>query len=257
MDKSFLSDERVVTASRQFVCVRLSTYESQIEADFLKKIFVGRSGELENTTFAVLSPDTKRQLVAAGRAPHRFRNADQLAARLEGIADRYPASKTAQFTDPLPPQLDRVDLALNVAACDTLPLIVTCLEDANQRQVVERELARLAWTEALAGQFIYVATSNVRELQPLNGRDGQSSIMVVHPGPYGLTGRVIHQSKTVDARFSRVLEQILADFPRTPKNYREHRSVGLQLGLNWETNIPATDPQATRAKSRARGRKAQ
>ncbi|MDG2382148.1 MAG: thioredoxin family protein [Pirellulaceae bacterium] len=257
MDRSFLSDEQVVAASRQFVCVRLSTYESQAEADFLKTIFVGRSGEVENTTFAVLSPDAKRQLVAAGRGPHRFRNGSQLAARLEQIADGYPAGKTAQFTDPLPPQLDRVDLALNVAACDALPLIVTCLEDTSQRQAVERELARLAWTEALAGQFVYVSTSDAQELQPLSGRNGQSQIMVVHPGPYGLTGRVMHQFEAVDATLLNVLKQTLVDFPRTPKDYREHRSLGLQLGLNWKTKIPETDPRAARAKSRAGSRKGQ
>ena len=68
MDGSFLSDADVVAASRKFVCIRLSTYEDAEEAEFLRSIYVGRSGDLENTVFAILSPDgkrTPRQIIAA------------------------------------------------------------------------------------------------------------------------------------------------------------------------------------------------
>ncbi len=57
MDRSFLADADVIAASRMFVCIRPATYEDAGEADFLKKIFVGRSGELDNTVFVLLAPD--------------------------------------------------------------------------------------------------------------------------------------------------------------------------------------------------------
>ena len=47
MDRSYLSDPAVVAASRSFVCVRLLTYENAREAELLRGIFRGRSGELE------------------------------------------------------------------------------------------------------------------------------------------------------------------------------------------------------------------
>ena len=53
MDRSFLSDAAVIASSRKFVCIRLATYESESEAKILKSIFLGRSGDLENTSMPV------------------------------------------------------------------------------------------------------------------------------------------------------------------------------------------------------------
>ena len=89
MDRSFLSDERVVTASRDFVCIRLATYEDAQEAKFLKSVFVGRSGDLENTVFAILSPDAQRNLVR-GRGPFfAFRDAKEMAKEMQKISAEY------------------------------------------------------------------------------------------------------------------------------------------------------------------------
>ena len=71
MDGSFLSQPKVVAAARQFVCVRLTTYENKAEAGFLKAICPTGSGELENTVFTILAPDGKRQLARASRSAPR------------------------------------------------------------------------------------------------------------------------------------------------------------------------------------------
>ena len=72
----------MIAASRKFVCVRLATYESKEEADLLTDIFVGRSGELENTTFVILAPDGKKRLTRAGRGPmFAFRGSDGAARK--------------------------------------------------------------------------------------------------------------------------------------------------------------------------------
>ena len=63
MDRSYLSHAGVVAESRKFVCVRLQTYENSAERSLLKTIFVGRSRELENTTFSIMNPDGTRNLV--------------------------------------------------------------------------------------------------------------------------------------------------------------------------------------------------
>ncbi|MEK6235691.1 MAG: hypothetical protein N2C14_13360, partial [Planctomycetales bacterium] len=71
MDRSLLSDEQVVQASRDFVCIRAATYEDKAEAEFLKATFVGRpGGELRNFGYCVLSPDGKRQLRRSNRGPN-------------------------------------------------------------------------------------------------------------------------------------------------------------------------------------------
>ena len=42
MDRSFLSDSAIIEASREFVCVRLATYEDKDEGKFLEATFRGR-----------------------------------------------------------------------------------------------------------------------------------------------------------------------------------------------------------------------
>ena len=49
MDRSYLSDIKVVEASRKFVCIRPISYEDEAENKFLKSFGAGRSGDVENT----------------------------------------------------------------------------------------------------------------------------------------------------------------------------------------------------------------
>ena len=67
MDRSFLSQPEVIDASRQFVCVRLTTYEDEFEAKFLKSLVRTGSGQVENSSFAILDVDGKTRLVGGGR----------------------------------------------------------------------------------------------------------------------------------------------------------------------------------------------
>ncbi|MCP4093415.1 MAG: hypothetical protein GY747_08200 [Planctomycetes bacterium] len=55
--------------SRDWVCVRLASYENEQESEYLKKLYRGRTGELNNTTFALVAPDGKTLLAPAGRGP--------------------------------------------------------------------------------------------------------------------------------------------------------------------------------------------
>src|SRR5688500_20358167 len=119
MDRSFLSDPAVIAAARRFVCVRLLTYEDGAEAAFLKDLVPTGSGELENTVFAVLSPDGKRPLARPARSARQsFGDAARLAAGLGRIAAAHPAAKAADLAAPELPAVPTVTLAVNVAACD-------------------------------------------------------------------------------------------------------------------------------------------
>ena len=81
MDRSFLSQPEAIEASRNFVCVRLTTYENQAETEFMRNLYRGPNGEIQNTTFTILSPDGKQALIRPERSPRRhFRNAAALAS---------------------------------------------------------------------------------------------------------------------------------------------------------------------------------
>ena len=101
MDRSFLSDKGIIRASRNFVCARLSTYESKEEAEYLSGIFT-RGGELENTVFCIMSPDGKDRLVSSGRSPGWvFPGSEDQAVRdmekkMDEIVSRYSVKKESR-----------------------------------------------------------------------------------------------------------------------------------------------------------------
>jgi len=261
MDRSFLSDQRVVAASRNFVCIRLATYEDQQEAEFMSRVFTPRSGVLENTTFGILAPDGKRNLVTPGRGPmHAFRDATDMANKMRVIALQHPGAMQSAWADQRLPVMNSVDVALNVAACDNLPLLVTFAENEQRLAEINNALLKTAWSESLAGQFVYGSTSNKQELKPILGVKGNSAklaegILVVEPGPYGLSGKILCElpGTPISDQTAVELSKALASFSRRPPEYASHIQLGIQLGIDWESAIPETDQQSIRAKERARG----
>src|SRR4051812_12849927 len=121
MDRSFLSQPEVIEASRQFVCVRLTTYEDQAEMDFMKSIGHTRSGEVENSMFTVLGPDGQEPVVRADRSMRRaYRDAKEMAAGMAKLIGEYKPKATPASL----PVIRDVRLALDVAAADGQPLVV-------------------------------------------------------------------------------------------------------------------------------------
>lgn len=256
MDRSFLSDAGVVAASRNFVCIRLATYEDQKEADFMKSIYIGRSGQLENTTFGILSPDGTRPLTESGRGPfHAFRGSASMAAGMNRIAKQYSGAKEAALTDTQLPLMKNLDLALNVAAADGLPLVITVADSKKKLDGLNDTLVRAAWSKQLAGQFIYASVLDQTEFKPITGAKLKEGILVVEPGQFGLSGKVLAQidSDASQQEIQTQLRKVIDDFPRHHKDHNSHVRLGIQLGVDWKTKIPETDPMSIRAKQRARG----
>ncbi|MEM7316498.1 MAG: thioredoxin family protein, partial [Planctomycetota bacterium] len=132
MDRSFLTDEKVVKASRDFVCIRLATYESKEEAEFMTKLYRRhKSTGLANTTFAFLDPTGKKLLARPGRGPQNaFRRSSSMAEGMTSWATNdYPVSKSKRYSDPSLPLMASFDIGLNVAACDQLLMIAIVSDD--------------------------------------------------------------------------------------------------------------------------------
>jgi len=225
MDGGTLSDPRVIKASRDFICVRLATYEDKEEGKFLASIFRGRSGELENTVFCLLAPDGKTRLCRAGRSPDMtFRRSDDaFVAALNSAAKKYKPRPGARSL----PVLKDLRLALNVAACDKLPLAVAVGDDAH------KSLAKLAWDKRFAGKLIYVTVPK------LKSADAKAKLIVLQPDAFGRHSKVLAQGPKVDAT---VLTQGIAAHRATSKETRAHVRDGRRQGIRWETEIPVTDP---------------
>src|ERR1044071_3836701 len=98
MDRRFLLQKEVIEASRDFVCIRLATYEDKEEADYLVKVFPGRTGLLENTVFTMLSPDARRYLTRSGRSPDwAFGDATSMARQMRAFAKDYKPAEAARL----------------------------------------------------------------------------------------------------------------------------------------------------------------
>ena len=255
--RSYLIQPAVVAASRDFVCVRLLTYESKSEYTFMEQLLGVAPGTLPNTVFCILAPDGKTKLLRAGRGPPQaFSGARSMATGLQRIAARYPAiDSESRGGQPLP-LVRPVDLALNVAASDNRPLVITVGSDRRQLAEVHQKVQQLAWNAPFVGQFIYGSTTQRTALKPLAGAADQSVILLVEPGPFGVSGQVVAQ---LDHRASQ--EQIQAAFGKTlrefvpqQKQHNRHIELGYQLGIEWTTVVPESDRQSVRAKARFKAR---
>lgn len=60
MDRSFLFQPQVIPALRNFIRVRLATYEDETEAASLKAFTSTKSGELENNVLGIMAPMASR-----------------------------------------------------------------------------------------------------------------------------------------------------------------------------------------------------
>lgn len=239
------------------------TYEDAEEAEFMKSIYLGRTGEMENTTFAILTPDGRTKLTRVGRGPFfEFSNSADMANGMKRIvAGSYKSASKQAWSDTALPMVKSLELALNVASADSLPLIVIVGKDAIDRQKYSEKLRPLAWSEPLAGQFIYTTAKTAKELKPLTelpaAAEEVSGILVVEPGQFGLSGKVLAHfgSKASADEMTTKLQQVIQELPRLRKDHGTHVRLGIELGVDWESEIPVTDQQSVRARERARGKK--
>ncbi len=242
MDRSYLSNQEVVEASRDFVCIRLATYENAAEAKILKDIFTGRSGELENTTFVVLGPDGKRRHSRSGRSPrHAYDSVEAMVRSLRRVSERY--KQRSRKPKPTLPAMESFRLSLNVAACDSLPNVVV-IGDKKARAGIEKKLASLAWHKELQGQFVFGRAETREELEVVDGLPMKAAVAVIQPDRFGLKGKVLaHVSANASVKdLEKALREGLAKHEIYSKDTRRHRSQGRRAGARWETKIPVTDP---------------
>ncbi len=256
MDRSFLSHAGVIAESRKFVCVRLQTYENRDERDLLKSIFIGRSGDLENTTFSIMDPSGTEDLVRPGRSPKRtFSDPAAMADRMRIIAEKLKAK--APVSVPALPYLESLRLALNVAACDNLPLIVTLADSAKELESMEQKLLPLAWSRSLQGNFLYVSAKREELKDKVEGLRPDSDIVILDPETFGRFGKVLSQlpsdvgtSKLLD-ELRRAGEQHIPDV----KERFDHVRDGGRKGIRWESELEVTDPGGRGARGRGDDRR--
>jgi hypothetical protein len=224
----------VIDASRAFICIRPATFEDAAEAKYLEAMFKGRAGTLENTVFAMLSPDAKSYLVRPGRSPQMFyRTPSEMAAAMKTLAAKYEPKGEPNTI----PAMRDFRLALNTAAADSMPLVVAVGGG-------EATLARLAWSPELLGKWAYAPVAKEAELKTA-GIVGGAGIYAIEPDTYGLKGTVLTKW-ALDTDVKTIIKGLQEAQKRhngQGKDPREHIDNGIQKGILWKSAVPNTDPQ--------------
>lgn len=251
MDRSFLSSAPVIEVSRKFVCVRLATYEDPLEAEFTRALVRTRSGELENTAFALFAPDGGTKLSRPSRGTKGlFADAADMAAEMTKIAAKHPGKPVGER--PLP-TVANVKLAVAVAAADDLPLVAVTATDQTARKAV----AALAWSDAFIGRFVYVIVEKPDGLKLLTNTPAAAGLLVAQPETFGRTAQVIAHAPVGAApdALSAALARGAAAFVRADKSFGTHVRDGQRNGVYYEPPLPVTDPQEKQARERGRQKK--
>ena len=254
MDRSFLTDKAVFTASKKFVCIRLATYENADENEVLKGVFAP-GGVLQNTVFSLMSPDGRTSLVRAGRSPawafggQVGRGIHQqppevigkMAQTMEAIALAYPGKDKPVGRVPLPYLAD-IKLALNIAAADRLPLVAV-FGNAAQRKQMEQQLEPMAWADEFLGRALYVPVTQLGEFKAITGLKTQAGYVVIQPDIFGLKGNVIQEISllTTAAQLKQYLYKAVGRHQPSTLTYEQHRSQGAAAGQRWQSKTPNTD----------------
>lgn len=238
--------------SRDWVCVRLASYEEDKEGEYLTKLYRGRTGLLNNTTFALLAPDGKTLLAPSGRGPQftlgKRGNPDQAAAPEDVAAFSKLLAAKAQDYDSkgelalLPEALD-VRRALVVAACDNQPLVVMYAEAEESRRRAKAQLAELAWSEEFLGRMQYIVATSREELSQIAGLPEGDFVAVVEPNQFGLEAKALVHLARMDKKtdFAKLMRQGLKSYTRVDLPSREHRQQGRRAKATWESVMPVTD----------------
>lgn len=228
----------MVTASRSFVCVRPKSFEDLDESEFLLSIFKGRNGRLENTVFTVLDSSGEEQLTRSGRSPKWISSdADEFAELLGELTEEHvnpPKGKAKQRSLPV---IEGLKLAMNVTACDSMPLVVAVGKDEKAAKKLREQLAPLAWSDEFVGRFRWVSLAGTEELAEHEGMPTEPGLHIVQPDAFGITCEPLAQAKpgAKEKALSAALTEALEAFEvRRQRRRGQHVREGERKGYSWE-----------------------
>lgn len=239
IDNGWLFHEDVIKASKDFVCIRLTSYESETEAAFVAKL----EGNPVNTVFAVLGPDGTPAIPMKGRGRgpgELFSDTADMVKRMGEIAAKFPGRQVTGVPA-LPVTLD-ARLGLAVASADLQPLVLVVAPDSAARSALEAKVASLAWSKEMRGRFAYASAATVTGLKLGGGRGLTSGVLVIEPDIFGMSGTIVKEvaAVDVDTKLAGSMRDTVASHVRATKSREQLRRMALKQGVFFETGLPVT-----------------
>ena len=219
------------------------------------KAVYSRRNNLENTSFGILAPDGETHLVRSARSPKRvWRDAEAMAKALREIAKEHPAKKSSGVKDLGLPLMENTRFALNTAACDTRLLVVAHADNEKALSKLKTLLTPICWSEGIVGQFLYVATTDGESLKDIEGAKGKSGILLVKPGPLGITGEVVaHLTSGSSAKkIQKAMQATREKHPGYSKDSRRQTRQASEADVHWKSATGMQEGRSPRNEGRRR-----
>ena len=256
IDDGWLTHNDIIEVAQKFVCIRLTSYESQSEAEFIEKL----RGNPVNTAFAILTPqgEPARKVQGLGRGPSElFSDTADMVKQMNEVAAKYGATDVAQT--PMLPVTLNAKLGLAVASADLQPLVLVVAADAAARAALEAKVAKLAWSKDFEGFFTYANAANTKSLvltsATNNGAANTSSgnaantsvitkdsVLIIEPDIFGAAGKIVAQisASDVDTQLSSAMKSARTNHVRMEKSREQLKRMALAQGIYFETGIPVS-----------------
>ncbi len=256
IDDGWLTHNDIIEVAQKFVCIRLTSYESQSEAEFIEKL----RGNPVNTAFAILTPQGEPALKVQGlgRGPSElFSDTADMVKQMNEVAAKYVATDVAQT--PMLPVTLSAKLGLAVASADLQPLVLVVASDAVARAALEAKVAKLAWSKDFEGFFTYANAANTKSLvltsATNNGAANTSSgnaantaaitkdsVLIIEPDIFGAAGKIVAQisASDVDTQLSGAMKSARTNHVRMEKSREQLKRMALAQGIYFETGIPVS-----------------
>ena len=256
IDDGWLTHNDIIEVAQKFVCIRLTSYESQSEAAFIEKL----RGNPVNTAFAILTPQGEPALKVQGlgRGPSElFSDTADMVKQMNEVAAKYGATDVAQT--PMLPVTLSAKLGLAVASADLQPLVLVVASDSAVRAALEAKVAKLAWSKDFEGFFTYANAANTKSLvltsATNNGAANTSSgnvantvamtkdsVLIIEPDIFGAAGKIFAQisASDVDTQLSGAMKSARTNHVRMEKSREQLKRMALAQGIYFETGIPVS-----------------
>jgi hypothetical protein len=187
----------------------------------------------------MLSPDGQEKLTRSGRGPQMSFGKGSEIAQAERIAKQYRT--TADLREAVVEDFHSFRQALNVASADQRVLVVVS-GPADKLETARKSLRSVASDPRIIGRFHFDFESKTAWTKTTSGHDGETGIVVIRPGEFGLKGEVLSQIP-LNSDNNRILDTLIAantTYAKTTvkKVYASHVAKGKNLGIFFEGGTP-------------------
>lgn len=234
---SLFSQKTFIDASKDFVCVRLGTYESEEHQTMVRSLL---NGTFQNTAFVVYAPDGKTKLTRSGRSPKHAFGADTVA-EMETISEKFKVKGDTK--DAVLQDFHSFKQSLNVASADQRLLLLTSAPTSKEKSAL-KEVQTVFVDKEIQGRFHFDTLSKTDKdwRKTVTGEKADSGFFIVQSGTYGMEGKVLKELPINSSAevIKKALLEANADFAESEvrKNYNEHVKEGFKEGIEFENTMP-------------------